>query len=106
NDTVRVLHSLWAGADAPLRATIARILWNRPNERSLELLAVLRPQMHRWARARAALAQWTYPFVVWPWSVRLAALAILPTIVILLYDGWRVHNNPAWSQIVELQQPS
>jgi len=104
-ETVGALHTLWSSADAALRRTIARILWSRPNARSMELLKTLRPEMTRLQRQRVALAEWTYPLAVWPWSVRLAVLATLPTIAILLFDGWRVHKNPAWSQIVALRQP-
>jgi hypothetical protein len=102
---LRALQTAWTGADRQLRGEIAEILWRTPSARSLELLDSVRPQLSRLQRARVGIARFVYRVVVWPPSVRVAAVAILPTIGILLYDGWRVHANPVWPQIVALRKP-
>lgn len=103
--TVHSLESLWRDGNSSLRRRVLRLLWRAPNERSLDALDRLRPQLSPAQRLRATLARWTYPVLIWPWGARVAIVALLPTLAILLGDGWRVRRTPGWSLIVALRPP-
>jgi len=101
--TVQGLESLWRDANPTLRRRLLRILWGAPNERSLEALDRIRAELSRPQRWRAALAHWMYPVLIWPWGARVMIVALLPTLAIILADGWRVRHTPGWSLIVALR---
>jgi conflict system STAND superfamily ATPase/HEAT repeat protein len=104
DETVRKLEELWARADRSLRRRIATILYREPNERSLEVLDRIRPQMGIAQRVRSSAARFLYGFIVWPRPLRYALLALLPPLAVLIFKAVKGVKNPAWPQIVALQQ--
>jgi hypothetical protein len=105
DDTVQRLEQLWEKDTTPLvRQRIASILYREPNDCALEALGRLRPQMSRLQRLRARLATHVYAINLWPRAARIAFVALLPAIGVLLYNGAMMAYNPAWSEIVALHQ--
>lgn len=104
DETVRRLESLWATGDVSLRKRIEAILYKNPNERSFEALQRLNSGLGRWAKGRATVARWAYPFSVLPRGLKLAAVVILLVSYAFLYTGFRTARNVTWPQLVSLRQ--
>jgi hypothetical protein len=100
--TVGMLERLWQQGTRPLRSRIESVLCREPTNRSVESLANLRKEVHPLRRVRFRFAQWHYRTALWPRSVRIGLLVILPLAAAAVYHGYQVLRNPTWGLIITL----
>jgi|GEM_PF-7024855 len=103
-ELVQRLCSLWSDADESLRRTLLAILVRRPTEASLAALRNLQPLSFR-QRLRATFSPWQFRFRVWPKSVVVSALLMLPLIGWAAYEGFDVTRHNYEPQLRAVKDP-
>jgi len=105
NVTIEALERLSRGAQRKQQLMIGAILGEKPTVESIAALRRIGGKSGIVFRVLAALATLRFRLSVWPWSARLAVLALIPAAGVLLYHGAMIRRNPAWSEIITLRQP-
>jgi hypothetical protein len=103
--TIETLERLSRGAKRRQQIAIGAVLGEKPTVESIAALRRIGEKSGIMFRALAAVATLRFRLSVWPWSARLAALALVPAAGVLLYHGAMIRRNPAWSEIITLRQP-
>ena len=103
--TIDTLERLAHNARHTQQFAIGAVLGEKPTPESLEALRRIGAKAGLLFRAMAAAATLRFRLSVWPWSARLAVLALVPAAGVLLYHGAMSRRNPAWAEIVTLRQP-
>lgn len=101
-DAVPRLEELWRTADQKLRHWIASVWCRRPTQQSLQALDSVREQLSRGMKIRLTAARLSFPLTLLPLSMWILVVLGVPATGVLLYHGYKVFTNPAWSQIVSL----
>jgi hypothetical protein len=103
--TVETLERLARNARHTQQFAIGAVLGEKPTAESIAALRRLGEKAGVVFRVMAAAATLRFRLSVWPWSARLAVLALIPAAFVLLYHGAMIRRNPAWSEIITLRQP-
>jgi len=103
--TIATLERLSDGARRTQQFAIAAVLGGNPTAPSIAALRRIADKAGLFFRVLAEAATLRFRLSVWPWSARLAVLAIVPAAFVLLYHGAMLRRNPAWSEIITLRQP-
>ena len=103
--TIETLERLARGARRRQQFAIGAVLGEKPTVESIAALRRIGEKSGFVFRLLAALATLRFRLSVWPWSARLAALALIPAAGVLLYHGAMIRRNPAWAEIITLRQP-
>jgi hypothetical protein len=103
--TIETLERLAHGANRTQQFAIVSVLGGKPTAPSIDALRRIADKAGMTFRLIAEAATLRFRLSVWPWSARLAALALVPAAGVLLYHGAMIRRNPAWSEIITLRQP-
>jgi hypothetical protein len=103
--TVETLERLARNARRTQQFAIGAVLGEKPTATSIEALRRIGRKAGVTFRVLAAAATLRFRLSVWPWSARLAVLALIPAAFVLLFHGAMLRRNPAWAEIVTLRQP-
>src|SRR5262249_15580142 len=103
--TIETLERLARGARPSQQLAIGAVLGEKPTVESIAALRRIGERPGIIFRVMAATAMLRFRLSVWPWSARLAVLALIPAAFVLLFHGAMIRRNPAWSEIITLRQP-
>jgi hypothetical protein len=105
DDAINKLEVLAPTARRTQQFAIAAVLSGNPTARSIAALYRVAAKTGLMLRVIATAAALKFRLSVWPWSVRLAILCLVPALVVMLYHATMIIRNPAWSEIISLRRP-